>query len=122
MLDVENTVSSERCYDKPHPSPEYSPCPIERARNFHSLNFRECRAGIAPALIVRLHQMPKDDGAYLWSAAYVRDSSQPHSWPQSQLLVTGPQLQLGPQLQEGPQLHSVLLGSVFICISSAGLS
>jgi hypothetical protein len=115
-------VSSERCYGKPHLSPEFSPCPIERARNFHCLNFRECRAGIAPALIVRLHQTPKCNGANFWTAARVRDSSQPHFWRQSQLLVTGPQLQLGPQSQVGPHLHSVFLGSVFICISIVGFS
>lgn len=79
------------------------------------------RAGIAPALMVGLHQMPKGNGVRLRSAAHVRASPQPHSWPQSQLSITGPQLQLGPQLQEGPQLHSVFLGSAFICISSVGL-
>ena len=79
-------------------------------------------AGIAPALIVRPHQMPKYDGAYFWSAARVCDSSQLHFWLQLQLLVTGPQLQLGPQSQVGPQLHSVFLGSVFICISIVGFS
>jgi len=51
----------------------------------------------------------------------LHESPQLHPWPQSHSMIATLQLQEKPQVQAGPQSHAVVLGSVFICISSVGV-